>query len=170
MSADIINPARGVYSAPWTRGRGIAVTGELAAYLALVVVFLWFGLLKFTGYEASAIAPLLMNSPLVGWTVGAFGVGGAAMLIGVFEIATAVLLVGRFMKPVLGVIGGAMACVTFLVTLSFMLTTPGVAQPGVEHSLALSAMPGQFLLKDLVLLAVSFWAAAAAYEDFRHGR
>ena len=129
-----------------------------------------FGLLKFTNYEASAIAPLIMNSPLIGWTIGAFGVAGAAMVIGVFEIVTGILLVGRFAKPVLGVFGGVMACITFLMTLSFMLTTPGVAQPGAAHSLALSAMPGQFLLKDVVLLAVSFWIAGAAYEDLRRVR
>ena len=50
-----------------------------------------------------------------------------------------------------------MAALTFLVTLSFMLTTPGVAQPGAGSPLALSPMPGQFLLKDLVLLGVSLW-------------
>ena len=30
---------------------------------ALVVIFLWFGCMKFTSYEAMGIAPLMKNSP-----------------------------------------------------------------------------------------------------------
>jgi uncharacterized membrane protein YkgB len=51
----------------------------------------------------------------------------------------------------------------FLTTLSFLVTTPGW-----EKSLggfpALSAMPGQFLLKDLVLLGASLFTAGEALE------
>lgn len=47
---------------------------------------------------------------------------------------------------------------TFLITLSFLLTTPGVWFD------FLSAMRGQFLAKDLVLLGVSIWTAAEAWK------
>ena len=134
---------------------------------ALIVVFLWFGMLKFTDYEASGIAPLVMNSPLVMWLNGLFGIGGTAHFLGVFEIATGVLIALRRWQPRLALIGGAMAVLTFLITLSFMFSTPGVVQPGFDVPFALSAMPGQFLLKDLVLLCVSFWVAASAYEEMR---
>lgn len=42
-----------------------------------------------------------------------------------------------------------------LITLSFFVTTPGVAESSAGGFPAISAMPGQFLLKDTVLLAAS---------------
>jgi uncharacterized membrane protein YkgB len=42
----------------------------------------------------------------------------------------------------------------FLTTLSFVITTPGVWQAGYGFP-ALSASPGQFLVKDVVLLGAA---------------
>jgi uncharacterized membrane protein YkgB len=50
----------------------------------------------------------------------------------------------------------------FIITLTFFLSTPGVAEPTAGGFPAISAVPGQFLLKDLVLLAASLsllWAS-----------
>jgi uncharacterized membrane protein YkgB len=48
-----------------------------------------------------------------------------------------------------------MAVFTFLITLSFFLTTPGVTAPmGLP---AISGNVGQFLLKDAGLLRISIW-------------
>ena len=44
----------------------------------------------------------------------------------------------------------------FLTTLSFVVTTPGVWQAGYGFP-ALAASPGQFLVKDVVLLGASIW-------------
>ena len=140
----------------------LADWGAGATRFALVAVFLWFGLLKFTDYEASGIAPLVMNSPLVMWLHGLFGIAGTAHFLGVYEILTGLLIASRRWQPRLAAIGGAMAVLTFLVTLSFMFSTPGVVQPGFDNPLALSPMPGQFLLKDLVLLCASFWVMVTA--------
>jgi uncharacterized membrane protein YkgB len=148
----------------------LAAWGARLTRYALIVVFLWFGTLKFTDYEASGIAPLVINSPLVMWLNGLFGIAGTAHFLGVFEILTGVLIASRRWQPRLAVVGGAMAVLTFLITLSFMFSTPGVVQPGFDGPLALSAMPGQFLLKDLVLLCVSFWVAASAFEEMRFRR
>ncbi len=49
-----------------------------------------------------------------------------------------------------------MSMITFALTLTFMFTTPGVTEPIAGGFPALSAMPGQFLLKDAVLLADPF--------------
>ena len=152
--------------APAIERGNLADWGARLPRYALVVIFLWFGALKFTDYEASGIAPLVMNSPLVMWLHGVFGIAGTSQLIGVYELATALLIAARRWQPRLAVIGGAMAVLTFLVTLSFMFSTPGVVQPGYGP-LALSAMPGQFLLKDLVLLGVSFWIMTAALAEVR---
>ena len=141
--------------------------GALLVTYALALIFLWFGSLKFTQYEAAGIAPLVMNSPLVSWWHGLFGIAGTSRMLGVYEILTGLLIASRPFMPRLAAIGGAMATICFLVTLTFMLSTPGVAQPGYDNALALSPFPGQFLLKDVVLLAVSLWILFAAREEAR---
>jgi uncharacterized membrane protein YkgB len=47
----------------------------------------------------------------------------------------------------------------FLTTLSFVITTPGVWQAGYGFP-ALFASPGQFLIKDVVLLEAAIWTLA----------
>ncbi len=59
---------------------------------SLVIVFLWFGGMKFTGYEAQGIAPFIENSPFMSWLIDAFGVRGASGVIGVMELSTAAML------------------------------------------------------------------------------
>ncbi|WP_156763630.1 DUF417 family protein, partial [Mycobacterium scrofulaceum] len=56
-------------------------------------------------------------------------------------------------------IGGrrSLALVLFLGTLSFLFTTPGVVATHADGIPVLSALPGQFLLKDLVLIGVALW-------------
>jgi uncharacterized membrane protein YkgB len=49
----------------------------------------------------------------------------------------------------------------FLSTLSFLLTTPGW-EPSLGGFPALSALPGQFLLKDVVLLGAALVTAGEA--------
>ena len=145
----------------------LAQVGRWATNYALAIIFLWFGLLKFTAFEASGIAPLIMNSPWVSWTHAIFGIAGAVTVIGCVEMVAGLLIAARPFSPRASVVGGAMAVVTFLITLSFMFTTPGVMQPGADSPFALSPMPGQFLLKDLVLLCVSLWIAGASLDEAR---
>ena len=122
---------------------------------ALVVIFVWFGFMKFTSYEAMGIAPLMQNSPIMSWIPALFGVQGGSYFIGVIELATAAALgIGAF-NPVASALGAAMSCVVYIVTLTFFLSTPGVAAPAAGGFPAISADIGQFLLKDLVLLAAS---------------
>ena len=141
--------------------------GALLLTYALALIFIWFGCLKFTQYEAAGIAPLVMNSPFVAWWHDLFGIAGTSRMLGVYEIATGVLLALRPFKPGLAAIGGAMAAICFLVTCTFLLTTPGTVQPGFDTPFALSAFPGQFLLKDVVLLAASLSILFAAREEAR---
>lgn len=132
---------------------------------ALVVIFLWFGGMKFTAYEANAIAPFVANSPLMSWLHTAFGNQGTSYIIGIFELSTAAaLILGAFM-PIFSALGAAMSTLTYLVTLSFLLSTPGVAELTAGGFPAIGAMPGQFLLKDLVLLAASLTLLLASFQD-----
>ncbi len=121
---------------------------------ALVIVFLWFGAMKFTAYEAAGIAPFIEHSPIMGW-LGVFGTQGQSYFIGVLELSTAAMLILGAFRPVLSALGALMSAATYLITLTFLFMTPGVAEPTAGGFPAISAVPGQFLLKDAVLLAAS---------------
>ena len=60
-----------------------------------------------------------------------------------------------------------MSTATYVITLTFFLTTPGVAEAMAGGFPAISAMPGQFLLKDLVLLAASLSLVLASVQGLR---
>ncbi|MFU1478498.1 YkgB family protein [Roseovarius sp. C7] len=136
----------------------LATTGLFAA---LVLVFLWFGGMKFTAYEAGAIRGLAENSPFTGWLYAVLSERGVSGLIGTVELIIAALLAVRAIKPELAVLGALGATATFVLTSSFFLSTPGVFIP--DHGfLAISVVPGQFLLKDIVLLFASLLALGDA--------
>jgi len=136
--------------------------GEFVMRYGLAVVFLWIGLLKFTAYEAKNIEGLVANSPIWSWAYQAMGLQGLSNLIGVIEISIGVLIATRAFWPKASAIGSLGAVITFIITLSFILTTPGVWEAGYGFPFP-SALPGQFLLKDLVLLGVSIWTAGEAW-------
>ncbi|BAO90809.1 YkgB family protein [Caballeronia cordobensis] len=144
---------------------------------ALVIVFLWFGGMKFTAYEANGIAPFVIHSPIMSWLHTLFGVRGASYVIGVLELSTAAALIVGAFRPLFSALGAAMSAATYLITLTFFLSTPGVAEATAGGFPAISAMPGQFLLKDVVLLAASLslllasvpWAAADLPERSDQG-
>jgi len=61
-------------------------------------------------------------------------------------------------------LGSAMAIGTFLTTLTFLLSTPGW-EPSLGGFPALSVVPGQFILKDIVLLGAAVWSLGEALTD-----
>ena len=85
--------------------------------------------MKFTSYEATDVVPFIANSPLVGWWHAALGIQGSSYMLSVFEIATGVLLAARAFAPIAAVVSGAMAALTFMITLGFFFTTQGFAAP-----------------------------------------
>ena len=131
---------------------------------ALAVIFLWFGGMKFTSYEADAIAPFIAGSPIMSWLHLIFGVQGASYVIGVIELSTAVALIVGAFDRFASALGAAMSCLTYVITLTFFLTTPGVAEQRASGFPAISAPIGQFLLKDLVLLAASLCLLSASVQ------
>ena len=137
--------------------------GGSALRCSLVLIFLWFGLLKFTAYEAEGVAPLAMNSPLLAWALAALGKQGFAMALGVIEISIGILIATRSFAPRLSGIGSIGAAITFLITLTLLFSTPGVVEEGQSFPF-LSVKPGQFLLKDVVLFAASLWTAGEAFR------
>ena len=77
-------------------------------------------------------------------------------MLGCIEIATAVLLGLRYVAPIASAIGSVLAIGLSATTLSFIVTTPGW-EPTLGFP-ALSAMPGQFLLKDILLFGAAVWS------------
>ena len=67
---------------------------------ALVVIFLWFGGMKFTAYEAAGIAPFIEHSPIMSWLHALFGIQGASYVIGVLELSTAAALILGAFQPI----------------------------------------------------------------------
>ena len=122
-------------------------SGALLRY-SLVLFLLLFGLAKFTEPEALTIQPWVANSPFLGWLYAVTSVQGGSNLIGVVELTVGALLAVRPWWPRLSVIGSLGATLTFLLTLSFLFTTPG-----------LSPEWQGFLMKDLVLLGAALWTA-----------
>ena len=127
----------------------------------LVAVLLWVGALKFTAYEAEGIQGLVANSPLMSWMLSIMSVQVVSMLIGTVEIVLGIMIATRPFAPQISAIGSFGSIVMFLITLSFLLTTPGVWQPGYGFPFP-SPMPGQFLAKDLLLLGAAIWTAGEA--------
>lgn len=145
-----------------TQKRSLGVTtmnlGIFGVYIALAVIYFWFGGMKFTHYEAQGLVPLVGNSPLLGWVYKIFSVDIFSGLLGILEVSIGALILGRFVSPKLSILGGALSAGLFVTTVSFMFSTPGVFEPGLGFP-AITIAPGQFLLKDIGLLAASIFVA-----------
>lgn len=143
---------------PSTLGIKTMALGTYGVYFALAVIYFWFGGMKFTHYEAVGLVPLVSNSPFLGWVYEIFSVDTFSSLLGILEVSIGVLIAGRLLSPKLSLIGGALSAGLFFTTLSFMFSTPGVIEPGLGFP-GISVAPGQFLLKDIGLLAASIFIA-----------
>lgn len=119
---------------------------------SMVGVFIWFGIQKFTPYAADAIAPLIAHSPFMKW-LGVFGVEGEARIIGAIELTIAVALIVGSVSPIASALGAAMGSATFLLTSSFVLSTPAITQISPTGFPIISTLLEQFLLKDVALFA-----------------
>ena len=120
----------------------------------LVCLLLFWGGLKFTQFEAEAIQPLLAYSPLLSWMLAVFEVRTASAIIGVIEIILALGILTRRLLPRVSGLASLGASSMFLVTLSFLFSTPGVLDP-------MSPAFG-FLVKDLILLGAALYTAEEA--------
>lgn len=128
--------------------------GQHVSRYGLVIVLAWIGVGKYVKMEARV---LIQHSPLMSWVYDVFSVTFVARALGTTEIVAALLIALRPWWPRVSAVGGALAVVLFLGTLGFLLTTPGVIATHSHGIPVLSALPGQFLLKDLVLLGVALW-------------
>jgi uncharacterized membrane protein YkgB len=154
MTETIHSPILGLFDAG--RTRRLAGAGRVVLRYGLVALLLLWGSWKFFDFEAQAIRPLIEHSPLMSWMYPLFGVRGASALIGVVELVAAALICTRRWRPALSAVGSLIAVGTFVGTLSFLVTTPGVLEPSNPW--------GGFLLKDIILLGAALYTAAEALQ------
>ena len=131
--------------------RSIDKIGAFVLRYGLVLVVFWIGCLKFTAYESKGVFNHASHSPLLAWAYHILNVRDFSRGLGVVEIAIALLIAAGPVWPKLSIVGSLGGIGVFLTTLSFVITTPGVWQAGYGFP-ALAASPGQFLVKDVVLL------------------
>jgi uncharacterized membrane protein YkgB len=125
--------------------------GKGIARYSVILFFLGFGLVKFTAAEATAIHPLLVHSPFLFCLPRFVDKQLSFDIIGVVEIALALMIASRFFAPRLCATGSFGIAASLVITLSFLVTTPGL-DPGL----------GAFIIKDLTLLGVALWSAGEA--------
>lgn len=143
--------------------------GSFIIRYGLVIILLWIGSLKFTSYEAMGIKPLLANGVLA-WGYSLMSVQAFSELIGVVEIVAAILIALGPIVPKISVFGSYGVIIMGVTTLTFILTTPAAAiwQDGMGFPF-LSPMPGQFLIKDLLLVGAGFFTAGESIRAYKEG-
>jgi len=132
----------------------LGVVGLATLRYGLAFLLLAWGAAKFTAAEAEAIRPLVAHSPFLAWLYPLLGVRGASDLLGAFEVVSALLIVSRHWQPRVAAVGSLLASGMFVVTLSFLFTTPDVFAP--------SSPWGGFLMKDLILLGAALFTSSEA--------
>ncbi|MGH3722835.1 MAG: DUF417 family protein [Mycobacterium sp.] len=140
--------------------------GELVSRYGLVVVLGWIGFGKYVKMDSRV---LIEHSPLMSWIFDYLSATTVARGLGTMEIVAALMIATRPWFPRISAIGSAMAVVLFVGTLSFLFTAPGVVATHAAGLPVLSANPGQFLLKDLVLIGVSIWTLGDSLRSSSDG-
>lgn len=121
--------------------------GYYVSLFGASLILLWIGIFKFTPTEAAAIKPLIENHFLTFFVYQVASVQAVSNAIGVIEIIIALLLIFSVKFALLKRYAGIGMIVTFLVTLSYLLTTPGIWK--VVDGVPVTDF---FILKDLLLL------------------
>src|SRR5215471_13845525 len=123
---------------------------------SMVILFLFFGYQKWFEYEAQALLPYISHGPLISWMYPVFGVRGATWFLGVAEWGFGALLLAGFWNKTCGILGALGSCFSFLATVTIIPFIPNGWAPSAGGFPAMTRTVA-FLLKDLVLLAVSVY-------------
>src|SRR5215475_7969032 len=123
---------------------------------SLVIIFFFFGYQKWFTYEAEALVPYISHGPLIFWMYPAFGMRGATWFLGVAEWLFGALLFLGFWNKRLGVLGALGSCFSFVATVTIIPFMPDGWAASAGGFPAMTEKVA-FLMKDLVLFAVSFY-------------
>jgi len=135
------------------------VRGDLDYHLiraTMVTLFFIFGCQKWFDYEAHALVPFISHGPLIFWMYPVFGMRGATYFLGVAEWLFGGLMFLGFWNKNLGILGDLGACFSFIATLTIIPFMPDGWSASAGGFPAMTERVA-FLMKDLVLLAVSFY-------------
>lgn len=149
--------------------------------VAILVIFVWIGGLKFWNYEAEGIVPFVANSPFMSFFYnekapdykqyklpeGSFDAAkhawheqnntyGFSHGLGILIMSIGILTFAGFFSRRVGLVGELLAIVMTLGTLSFLVTTPEVWVPDLgsgEYGFPLLSGAGRLVIKDTAILA-----------------
>ena len=126
--------------------------------IAMGIILVWIGGLKFI--DPSPVVGLIGASPFA-----FLASNGFVYMLGAGEVVVGVLLFANFQAKYVGIV----TMLLFVGTLAIFATTPKVVYG--DAGFPLLQLPGEFLLKDLVLLAArrSISAMARTREMMRAG-
>src|ERR1700758_4696026 len=123
---------------------------------SMVIIYFFFGYQKWFAYEAQGLIPFFTHGPLIFWMYPVFGIKGSAYFLGVSEWLFGALLLAGFWNKKLGVLVALVSLFTFIATVTII---PFMPDGWAASAGGFPAMIGNvaFLMKDVVLLAVSFY-------------
>jgi uncharacterized membrane protein YkgB len=148
--------------------------------IAIAIIFLWIGGLKFVPYEADSITPFVANNPVMSlfyehpdqyaqhltregelkaaertWQT-ANNTYGFSTGLGLVEVTIGLLTLVGLVSRRWGLIGATFAFLTPFVTLSFLITTPEAWVPALgdgQHGFPYLSGAGRLVIKDVALMA-----------------
>ena len=123
---------------------------------AMVIIFAWFGYDKWFEAVIRGILPIINHGPLIFWTIPVLGIRGTSYFLGAAEWIFGSLIFLGYWNKKLGVLGALGAVFTFIATLTAMPFVPDAWDLGAG-GFPVMGIVAAFLLKDLVLLAVSIY-------------
>lgn len=149
--------------------------------VAILIIFVWIGGLKFWNYEAEGIVPFVANSPFMSFFYtkqapeykqyklkeGEFDQAkkewheqnntyGYAHGLGILIMSIGILTFLGIFYPRIGLVGAGLAIIMTIGTLSFLVTTPECWVPDLgsgEHGFPLLSGAGRLVIKDTAILA-----------------
>ncbi|MBS7701442.1 MULTISPECIES: reactive chlorine resistance membrane protein RclC [unclassified Chelatococcus] len=156
------------------------VIGIAGMKIAIAIIFLWIGALKFAPYEADSITPFVASSPFMSffytdpadykahltregeldpvkraWQVSN-NTYGFSRGLGTVELIIGTMVVIGLWNRKIGLVGAFLAFGTPFVTLSFLVTTPEAWVPALgdaQHRFPYLSGAGRLVVKDVALLA-----------------
>lgn len=149
--------------------------------IAILVIFVWIGGLKYFHYEADGIVPFVANSPFMSFFYqydapeykqhmnpeGAYvaenrqwhqqnNTYGFSYGLGALIVSIGMLVFLGIFWPKVGIIGDILAIVMTIGTLSFLITTPEVWVPNLgdgDFGFPFLSGRGRLVIKDIAILA-----------------
>jgi uncharacterized membrane protein YkgB len=181
----------------WIAGPSSKRLGIGAMKIAIAIVFVWIGALKFAPYEADSITPFVANSPFMSffyehpkdykahltregelkpadrtWETSN-NTYGFSRGLGTVELVIGFLMLAGLISPRLGLVGAVLAFLTPFVTLSFLVTTPEAWVPALgdaQHGFPFLSGGGRLVIKDTVILAGAWLVIVDTVRALRRRR